>query len=71
MQENIVRLEEKLKHCEHRITCVEDQHGTLSMDVADIKKIMAQIKNWFVGGVVVIILQQVGLIGFLKKVVGL
>ena len=71
MESRVVRLEEQVKHHDHRIAKVEKKTTSIHEDLVAIKEIMAKIKNWIIGGVVVFIVQQVGLVDFLKLILGI
>jgi len=71
MESRVIRLEEKMKHHDHRLTRVEKKTTSIHEDLVAIRGIMEKIKNWIVGGVVVFIVQQIGLVEAFQKLIGL
>lgn len=71
MEGRVIRLEEQVKHQDERLTRVESKTKTIHDDLIAIKGIMEKIKNWIIGGVVVFIVQQVGILPALRAFVGI
>lgn len=71
MEARVIRLEEQAKHQDRRIDKVEKKTNSMHDDLVAIKVIMEKIKNWIIGGVVVFIIQQVGILPAIRTFVGI
>jgi len=69
MEERIIKLEVTQEHHALEIKELKESNKTLTESFSSFSKNIAAIKNWIIGGVTLAIIQQIGLIEFLKKII--
>lgn len=67
MEDRIVRLEETQKHHAKEIKELKESNKTLKMSFDTLTANLTAIKNWLIGGVAFAVIDQIGLLGLLKK----
>ena len=70
-EEVVVKLRYDVKVHEKRISYVEQRINMLHKDLGDLKAVLVNIKWWLVGIGTFYMVQEVGVVGFIKKIVGL
>ncbi len=68
MEDRIIRLEETQKHHAEEIKELRDSNKTLTESFSELTKNLTAIKNWVIGGVAFAVIQQIGLVEVLKKI---
>ena len=68
MEDRIIRLEETQKHHAEEIQELKESNKTLTESFSKLTENLTAIKNWVIGGVAFAVIQQIGLIEVLKKI---
>ncbi len=68
MEERLIKLEVTQEHHANEIQELKESNKTLTESFGQLTKNLTAIKNWVIGGVAFAVIQQIGLLEFLKKI---